>query len=156
VDDRALIQQQLGSSHGFLKHTLNDVTEEEAQRIPSPAVSPIVWQVGHVAFVNFAFALGPDAARKRLPDAYARLFATGTGGRADYPAFGEIAKALDDSHGALLAAVAEADLSTPNEGPVGAWKNFAEMYAFSNSHCWYHIGKISTLRAMLGKPRLFG
>ena len=30
------------------------------------------------------------------------------------------------------------------------------MFAFSNNHRWYHIGKITTLRALLGKPRLFG
>jgi hypothetical protein len=52
-----------------------------------------------------------------------------------------------------VARAAEADLSTPAEGPFGAWTNFAEMFAFANSHCWCHTGKISTLRAMLGKPR---
>jgi hypothetical protein len=49
VDDRALIQQQLRLSHRLLKHSLNDLTDEEAHRIPAPAVSPIVWQAGHVA-----------------------------------------------------------------------------------------------------------
>lgn len=156
MDDRALLQQQLTLSHRLLKHSLNDVTEEDAHRIPAETVSPIVWQAGHVAYVNFSFALGPGGARDRAPETYPGLFAQGTGGRADYPRFAEVVKELDDSHTALVAKVAEANLNTPVEGPFGAWSNFAEMFAFANSHCWYHIGKINTLRALLGKPRLFG
>ena len=156
MDDRALIQQQLALSHRLLKHSLTDISEEEAHRMPAPGVSPIVWQVGHVAYVNFSFALGPGGARDRAPESYPGLFATGTGGLAGYPPFGEVVTELNDSHTALLAKVAEADLTTPSDGPFGAWKNFAEMYAFANNHCWYHIGKINTLRALLGKPRVFG
>jgi DinB superfamily len=151
-----LIQQQLGLSHGILKHTLSDMSEDDAQRIPQLGLSPVVWQVGHLAYVNYTLALGPEAARTRVPERHPALFATGTGGKAGYPAFGTILATLEDSHAALRAAVAEADLTTPNEGPFGAWHNFAEMYAFANNHYWYHIGKITTLRALLGKPRLFG
>ncbi|HEV2284160.1 MAG TPA: DinB family protein [bacterium] len=156
MDDRTLILQQLALSHRLLKHTLNDITDEDAQRIPSAAVSPIIWHVGHVALVNFSFAGGRDAVRAKLPETYPGLFATGTGGKADYPVFGTVVKALDDSGAALAATVADADLSTPAEGPFDAWHNHAEMFAFSNNHRWYHIGKITTLRALLGKPRLFG
>jgi DinB superfamily len=156
VEDRALIQQQLRLSHRLLKHSLNDITDEEAHRIPAQAVSPIVWQAGHVAYVNFSFAYGPGQARDRSPETYPGLFATGTGGPAGYPPLASVVKAVDDSHAALVARVAEANLSTPADGPFGAWSNFAEMFAFANSHCWYHIGKIATLRALLGKPRLLG
>jgi DinB family protein len=156
VDDRALIRQQLTLSHRLLKHTLNDISDEEAQQIPAAAVSPIVWQVGHVALSNFVFAVGRESAGGRLPQNFPALFAGGTGGAADYPALGAVVAVLDDSQAALLGTVAEADLSTPEEGPFGAWKNLAEMLAFSNSHCWYHIGKIGTLRGLLGKPRLLG
>ena len=156
MDERTLIQQQLALSHRLLKHTLNDIADEDAQRIPSPAVSPIVWHVGHVALINFSFAGGRDAVRAKLPETYPGLFATGTGGKADYPAFGAVMEALDDSDAALAATIAEADLATPAEGPFEAWTNHGEMFAFSNNHRWYHIGKITTLRALLGKPRLFG
>lgn len=156
MDDRALIQQQLRLSHRLLKHSLNDVTEAEAHQVPAQAVSPIVWQAGHVAYINFSFAYGPSQARDRAPETYPGLFSTGTGGAAAYPPLAAVVKAVDDSHAALLAAAGEANLNAPNEGPFGAWSNVAEMFAFANSHCWYHIGKINTLRALLGKPRLFG
>lgn len=155
MDDRALIQQQLALSHRLLKHTLSDISDEDARRIPLPAVSPIVWQAGHLAFVNNNFA-GRSAGRGGVPEKYAALFATGTGGPADYPRLDAVLAVLDESQQALLGAVAEADLMIAREGPFGAWKNVAEMFAFSNSHYWYHIGKITTLRALLGKPRLFG
>jgi DinB family protein len=155
MDDRALIQQQLILSHQLLKRTLSDISDEDAHQIPEPTLSPIVWQAGHQAFVNFNFA-GRSGSRSGLPETYDALFATGTGGNADYPPLSRVVKVLDDSHEALMRSVTEADLSTPNQGPFGAWKNFAEMFAFSSGHCWYHIGKITTLRALLGKPRLFG
>jgi len=156
VDDRALIRHQLGLSHRLLKFTLDDVSNEEAQRMPSPALSPIAWQVGHVAFVNFTFAFGREAVQTKVPQAYPKLFATGTGGRADYPAFGELMKTLDDSHAALLDAAGHADLGKANEGPFGAWSNLGEMFAFASTHCAYHVGKVTTLRALLGKPRKIG
>ena len=52
--------------------------------------------------------------------------------------------------------VSEARLETPAEGPRGLWKNYSEMFSFANTHRWYHIGKITSLRALLAKPRLFG
>jgi len=155
VDDRTLIQQQLTLSHQFLKRCLAGVSDEDARRMPSPPLSPIVWQVGHVALVDAYFA-GRRGAGAGVPERFNALFKTGTGGQADYPAFDTVVDALDRSHEALMSAAAEADLGTPSEGPLGAWKNFAEMFAFSSTHRWYHIGKITTLRALLGKPRPFG
>lgn len=156
MDDRALIRKQLAVGHRLLTLTLHDISDGEAKRSPSPPLSPIVWHAGHVAFSNFSFALGRQAAPARVPEGYPALFAMGTGGDADYPAFSAVVEVLDDSHAALLAAVAGADLDAANEGPFGAWSNLAEMFAFASNHCSYHVGKIATLRALLGKPRLIG
>lgn len=91
-----------------------------------------------------------------LPERYPELFKTGTGGTANYPSLREVVKTFDDTHEALMRAVAEAKLDASGEGPHGLWKNYGEMFSFANAHRWYHIGKITSLRALLGKPRLFG
>lgn len=156
MDDRALISKQLAVAHRLLKLTLHDVSDDEAKRSPAQPLSPIVWHAGHVAFTNFSFAVGRRAAPARVPEGYPALFAMGTGGGAGYPALSTVVEVLDDSHTALLAAVTRADLAAPNEGPFGAWSNVAEMFVFAGNHCSYHIGKIATLRALLGKPRLIG
>lgn len=160
MDDRALLQYQLAVGHQILKRSIGDVSDEDARKTPN-ALSPIVWQVGHLTLANHGFArgnlgfvLGADTAPAGiLPGNSAALFKTGTGGPAAYPPFGEVAEAADESHEALVRAVAEANLNAPNEGPGGIWKTQAEAYAFAVVHRWYHIGKIASLRALLGKPR---
>jgi hypothetical protein len=157
MDDRALLQQQLAASHQIVKQCLGDISEDEARRMPNPTLSPIIWQVGHLAVSNANFIQRAGAApATSVPANYPDLFKTGTGGKAEYPPLAAVMGVFDSTHGALMRAVAEAKLDSPNEGPRGLWKNQAEMYGFSNTHRWYHIGKINSLRALLGKPRLFG
>jgi DinB superfamily len=157
VDDRALLQHQLTANHQIVKHCLSDISDDEARRMPNATLSPVIWQVGHLAVVNASFTqragTTPTAS---LPANYPDLFKTGTGGEADYPSLEAVARAFDATHEAVMRVVAEVNLDAPNEGPRGLWKNVAEMIGFSNTHRWYHIGKIMSLRALLGKPRLFG
>jgi DinB family protein len=157
MDDRALIQQQLGASRGILQHSVRDISDDEARRIATPTLSPIIWQVGHLAVTNVGFMKRAGIeSRPSLPQTYPGVFDTGTGGRADYPPLDDVMRTFDATHEALLRVVAEADLDASNEGPMGLWNNVSELLAFSVTHRWYHIGKINSLRALLGKPRLFG
>ena len=157
MDTRTLIQQSLGASHQIVKQTLGEVSDEDARRIAGTMLSPIVWQVGHLAVSNTNFIQRAGVtSTTTLPERYPALFKTGTGGAADYPPLGEVVKAFDDTHEALMRVAAEIDLEAPTEGPRGLWSNVAGAFAFSNAHRWYHIGKIASLRALLGKPRLFG
>ena len=157
MENRDLIQHSLGGSHQVVKLMLSEISEEEARRIVNTTLSPIIWQVGHLAFANSNFIkrVGVTSATT-LPERYPVLFKTGTGGAADYPPLIEVVQAFDDTHEALMRVVAEANLDAPNEGPRGFWNNVAGAFAFSNAHRWYHIGKMTSLRALLGKPRLFG
>lgn len=160
MDDRALIQHQLATSHQIVKTSLGDITEAEASKLPETILAPVIWQVGHLAFSNKAFIERAGATPAAvLPERYAALFKTGTGGAADYPPLGEVVKAFDETHDALVRTVAEAKLETPIEVPPGrprVFTNLGEMFSFADAHRWYHIGKITSLRALLGKPRLFG
>jgi hypothetical protein len=157
VEDRALIRQQLAASHQIVKQCLTDITEGEAGRPQAAILAPVVWQIGHLAVTNTNFIQRAGATSSvTLPARYPEVFKTGTGGPASYPSLGEVVKAFDDTHEALMRTVSEAKLDTPTEGPRGLWKNYSEMFSFANTHRWYHIGKLNSLRALLGKPRLFG
>ena len=157
MDNRALIQHQLAISHQTVKRTVNDIADGEASRLSTAALAPVVWQVGHLAVANTNFLQRAGiSSTAALPERYSTLFKTGTGGAADYPSLTEVVKAFDETHEALMRAVSEANLETSTEGPGGLWKNFGQMFAFADAHRWYHIGKITSLRALLGKPRLFG
>jgi DinB superfamily len=160
MDDRALIQHQLATSHQIVKQCLGDITQPEANRLPEDVLAPIVWQVGHLAVANrnFIERAGVTPAAE-LPERYGALFKTGTGGAADYPPLSEVVQAFDQTHEALTRALMEARLETPIEVPPGrprVFTNIGEMFSFADAHRWYHIGKITSLRALLGKPRLFG
>ncbi|HKV72291.1 MAG TPA: DinB family protein [Gemmatimonadales bacterium] len=157
MDERALIQHQLAGSHQAVRYGLSEISDDEARRMPHPVLSPVIWQVGHLAVVNANFIKRAGAtSATALPGAYADLFKSGSGGKADYPPLAQVRQAFDDSHEALVRVAAEANLDAADEGPRGLWKNYAGMFEFANAHRWYHIGKIMSLRALLGKPRLFG
>jgi len=155
MDARTLLQEQLAGSQQVIKYSLGEISDQDARRMPNPMLSPIIWQVGHLALVNATF-LKRAGVTVSVPDTYPELFKGGSGGEAAYPPLELVVRVLDDTHGALVAAAAEADLDAANEGPRGLWKNLGGMFAFVNAHRWYHIGKITSLRALLGKPRLFG
>lgn len=157
MDDRALIHRQLAASRGIIQHCVRDISDDEARRISNPTLAPIIWQLGHLAVTNVGFMqrAGIEPAPS-LPSAYPGLFDGGTAGQADYPPLDAVMRVFDDTHEALLGAVAEADLAAVNEGPMGLWNNVGELFIFSVMHRWYHIGKINSQRALLGKPRLLG
>ena len=155
MDARALLQEQLAGSQQVLTYSLGEISDQDARRMPNPTLSPIIWQIGHLANTNVSF-LKRAGVTASVPANYPELFKGGSGGAAAYPPLEEVVRVSDDTHGALMAALAEADLSAANEGPRGMWNNLGGMYAFVNAHRWYHVGKITTLRALLEKPRLFG
>ena len=160
MDKRTLIQHQLATSLQILKASVGDIGGAEAIALPEAKLAPIVWQVGHLAVSNASFIQRAGAAPSpELPERYSALFKTGTGGAADYPALSEVVKSFEETHEALVRAVTEANLDTPIEVPAGrprVFTNVGEMFSFADAHRWYHIGKITSLRALLGKPRLFG
>jgi hypothetical protein len=82
------------------------------------------------------------------------FFKAGTGGPADYPSLGQVWEAFDRGHSTLVEAARSADMTRPVEGPMYA--NVGEMLIYASVHRGYHIGKMTTLRALLNKPILFG
>ena len=153
---RALLTDKLRASHQALKACLADLSGDESQRIPSAAQAPpIIWHVGHVAVMNAYIArMAGTAESPVLPTEYAELFKMETGGAADYPPLAAVTRALDKTHEAVERAVAEANLDAPFEGPGERWTTLEGMFVFAHNERWYHIGAITSIRALLGKPSL--
>ena len=156
MNTRTLLQDQLGATHQILVRSVGDVSYAESRQMPIATLSPVIWHPGHLVVIDGYIARKAGRRAAAAPAEYALLFKTGTGGQADYPPLDEIASAFDDTHEALGRALAESKLDAPNEGPGGLWKDVGGMFVFANNHRWYHIGKITSLRALLGKRRLFG
>jgi hypothetical protein len=150
------VQFQLKRSHERVQQCIADLGRDEAHRSPAPRLSPVVWQIGHLAFYDALYAdrAGVGPAVPAIPEDYERLFTAGTGGPAEYPPIDQVWNTFDRTHGALVQIAGSVELSTPVEGQL--YKDIGGMLMFACVHRAYHIGKMATLRALLDKPVLFG
>jgi uncharacterized damage-inducible protein DinB len=139
-------------THARLMRCLEDLSDDEARRSPH-GLSPVIWQAGHMALTDVNFARRADGTAE-APLGYAELFAMGTGGEAAYPPLAEVREAAVAAQRALEQAVRTVPLDAAVEGR--GYATVGEMFAFALYHRGYHIGKVTTLRALLEKPRLFG
>ncbi len=131
---------------------VDDVGDEESRR-SLHGLSPIIWQFGHLALADEGFLKRAGGALE-IPGSYRELFATGTGGTADYPSLAEVRSVFEAGNLVLEAVVRTADLAQAVD--ARNYKTLGEMLVFAAYHRGYHIGKMTTLRALIGKPRLFG
>jgi DinB superfamily len=156
MDINAAIQFELQRSHKRVQQCIADLSLEEARRSPILRLSPVVWQVGHLAFYDALYAerAGVSDAVPVIPEDYERLFKAGTGGQAAYPSIDHVWNVFDRTHTALQRIAASGDLAKPVEGQP--YKDVGGMLMFASAHRTYHIGKMTTLRALLDKPVLFG
>jgi uncharacterized damage-inducible protein DinB len=116
-------------------------------------LTPIIWQVGHLAASDFGFAGRADGVSK-APAGYDAMFGRGTGGDQRYPPLVEVKDAMARAEQALEAAARSVDLNKALDAPN--YKTVGEMLTFVAYHRGYHVGKMTTLRALLHKARLFG
>ena len=152
MDSRDVIRFGLTASFTRVLRCVEDVSEAEAGQLPNN-LSPMIWQLGHLALSDggfFRLAGGTSPA----PDSFKGFFRTGSGGAADYPPLSDVRPVYEAAQRELERLAQSADLAQQVES-----RNFAtigEMLVFAAYHRGYHIGKMTTLRALLGKPRLFG
>ena len=140
-----------------MRRSLGEISDDEAHRVLDDSLAPMTWQVGHLAWADLYLLKAAGASPSvTLPDSFVELFKTGTGGRAAYPPLETVQRAFDDAHGAVMKAAADLDPDSPRESSHGLWKTSGGVLLFLNNHRWYHVGKMTSLRAMLGKPRVFG
>ncbi len=90
-----------------------------------------------------------------LPPSFDTLFAMGSGGEVGYPPLDEIRPLLGTMNERLCSLAASAPLDQPLEGSK-AYGTIAEALVFMAYHRGYHVGKITTLRRLLGLGRVFG
>lgn len=152
MDIRPNLVQQFTLSYDRAKRCVADLSDEEARRAPG-TLTPVIWQLGHIVVTDSNFVRRAGRTFE-VPPRFVDLFKPGTGGAADYPPLGDVAAAFDGTQQALLRTVQEADYDTPIDAPN--YKNVEQMLIYVGAHRHYHIGKMATLRSLLGKPRLFG
>lgn len=151
MDAKGYVTQMLGLSHTRLREAIDGVSDADARRVMAGKLTPVVWQVGHLALVdgNYVRRTGGESP---VPARYAELFKQGSGGEQDYPPLSEVWKVFDTTHRALMDRASDADYEAPIDAP--AYKTVGAMLLYSSYHRGYHIGKIMSLRGLLGKAPL--
>lgn len=146
------IVAQLQTSAEWLEGTLQDVTEEEALARPQ-CLAPIVWQVGHLAVSEASYVGHMGGPEVLLPARYTDLFRTGTTGDDTLPSLQEVIQSFNEVQESMLQLASEdVDRVIPGKNRSGT---IADLLLGTNLHRGYHIGKIMTIRGLLGKQRLF-
>lgn len=151
-DLRDTAANRLEVVHRLIAASLEDLTEDEAQRSPTSGLSPVVWQVGHLALMT-GWMTERLGGAYTPPPTYEERFQRGTGGPGRYPTLAEVRRAFDDSHQAILGVIRTTDLGQPLD-IMGMTRHRGDLAVMCAAHYGYHMAKIATLRALLGKPRL--
>lgn len=149
MDLGEVIVGQLQSSHQRVLRSLEDLTEDDVHRSPAGNLSPVLWQVGHLAWTESFFASRADRPGS-APSSFEQLFKSGTGGTGHYPPLAEVTAAFVTAQQGLAEVARSTDLARPVEGR--SYSTIGELLLFACFHRGYHQGKIATLRALLGKP----
>ena len=152
MEIRDAIQYGLTATYTRILRSVEDVSDVEARQVPHN-LSPLIWQLGHVALTDGGF-LRLSGGISPAPESFKGFFRTGSGGPADYPSLTDVKTVAEAVQRDLMELARSGDLSQHVES-----RNFAtagEMLIFVAYHRGYHVGKMTTLRALLGKPRLFG
>jgi hypothetical protein len=149
---RDLIVYGLETTFTRAKRCVDDFTDDEARARPH-GLTPIIWQFGHIVSADAGYLYRAGGVIE-VPSTYRTLFGTGTGGDAAYPPLTDLRELFEDVQRELVRAAQTADLSLPVESQ--SYHTVGEVLLFPMYHRGYHIGKMTTLRALSGKRRLFG
>ncbi|OUN00349.1 MAG: hypothetical protein BAA04_01895 [Firmicutes bacterium ZCTH02-B6] len=152
MDWQGLLKNQWQLSTYRLQRSVEDVTPDEATARPQD-LAPIAWQVGHVSYYD-AMLLKRAGLPVDIPPEHEELFPIGTDGRGQLPPLAELVQVFR-ARSERIASLLEdpAALARPTHGTAN-YSTLAEGVMYVIGHRGYHLGKIMTLRALLGKPRL--
>lgn len=136
-----------------LLSALADLSEEEMLQRPM-GLAPVLWHVGHAALYN-ARLVRQAGEPITIPEEYERIFARGSSGDGSLPPPARVLDFFREANQALLR-LAAGDLDRPAASPSRTYQTVGGGLLRMLYHAGYHLGKIMTLRALLGKSRLLG
>jgi hypothetical protein len=155
--------QRLLATRGFVKKYFQDLSESDWHWQPAPGINNLAWQVGHLAFAEYALCLRRQ--RGVLPsdeafmpaaffERYRRESLPSNDPAENYPPE-ELLRILDAVREQVLVELAgwtDEDRSVPTEPPHPMFTTKIGAIEWSNQHELMHCGQIVLLRRLLGKP----
>lgn len=157
-----LALKHLEAARKYSRQLVEDLTADEWNWTPQPAVSSIAWQVGHLAVAEYGLMLFRQRGRQEVDSelmsgAFRKRFMKGSQPAdrdADYPRPDEILAVLDRVHQQVLREVPGFDgpqLDDPIDPPHSVVASRYGAMMFAGDHEMLHAGQIGLLRRLMGK-----
>jgi hypothetical protein len=163
-----MLADQVETMRRMTLDTFATFSESEQLFQPAPGLNHPLWLLGHIAGSEDHLILDFCAAQPQLPAAYAKLFGIGSQPspeRSAYPPASEILERLAQVHVTALAWLRSAspeDLARKPtscdklpERPRSMFTSRGRCSWFHATHEATHLGQLSYLRRLLGKPPRF-
>lgn len=157
------VQKQFAIADDLVLEFLDNLEEDLWFRMPGEGVTHIAWQVGHLTVSNYglglAYARGPKEGDADLvSEGFRELFGRGSQPSPDVSIY-PTAEALDQAYRAVSQEIRVeapgyelAALDTPLDQPRPMFKTRFEALNFLPQHIMLHLGQMSLLRRLAGKP----
>lgn len=162
----AIAREQIAAARQYTLDVLAQTDDADWFRMPSPAVTHIAWQVGHLAVAEYrltvAFLREPRLQDHRwMPEEFLALFRRDTVPQSAanvYPTPVEIRSRLGVVHAHVLAELAaydDAELDAPALMPHRFVKTKRDALLWCSRHESVHAGQIALLRRLHGQPPMW-
>jgi len=154
---------EIVAARKYTNELLDAIEIDDWFRMPTPAVTHIAWQVGHLAIAQYNLALKRvrgelPADSALIPAEYAALFGRGsqpTANAGQYPGPYELRDAFDRVFARVVdetPGLPDAVLDEPSLPPHHVFGNKLGALLWSARHEMLHAGQIGLLRRLLGAP----
>jgi uncharacterized damage-inducible protein DinB len=158
-DSIAIAALTFNQNAGFLKKSVEGLTDEEWLHRPGGSANHVLWIVGHVAWARSMLL-------KRLGEDWSKPWFSlcGRGAKCEdlaaYPTPAEALLVWDESStrvNAAMESVSAELLATPiTQGPPSADGKVSGVVNFLAYHETYHVGQLAYLRSLLGRSGVMG
>ena len=153
------VKKSLENNTGSLKMFLKDINEEESLARPDQNINHIRWIVGHIV-VHAEMMLKILKGNMEMPEGWDNMFAYKSqllDDTSQYPSMKELLDKYDDIYNSMYARL-------ENMSDEELKQEFGEFWGkkeirsngiqWLGKHEYYHMGQITLIRKMLGKPTL--
>lgn len=158
-----IAQKHIVSAREYLQPLLDGLEPADWFWMPSPAVTHIAWQVGHLAMAQYGLCLFRQRGRQPvdmelMSGAFRKRFMKGTTPEPfsdDHPQPDEIRAVLDRVFQQTMLELPGFDgpgLDEPVDPPTAAFATRYGSLLIAGDHEMVHAGQIGLLRRLMGKP----
>lgn len=155
--------ERIQFARNYTSQFLDDLTDAEWFWTPPGFVSHIAWQVAHIASSQYGLCLFRLRGRtpedeKLIPQDFWDKFKIGStpvAGAENNPSVAVIRQVFEKMHSQVLtelAAKTDDEVDIPLEKPHPAFATVLGGIEYSPMHEMIHVGQITFLRRMMGKP----